>query len=116
MGLPPNARSHFARQHMDDAAKTVRLADQARRDNSEKAHVVYEKFHTNLALISGGTIALSLTLLGYLKNSAMPIVHRRLLYGSWICLMLCVVTALFAVLFDEYYGFHFVGRRVLQSP
>ncbi|MGB2670806.1 MAG: hypothetical protein WBH24_07715 [Candidatus Acidiferrum sp.] len=60
MGLPPNATRHFAEKHLDAAYKHLSaIEDNLFKENQEDRRG-FEKFYNNLALFSGGTIALSL--------------------------------------------------------
>lgn len=55
----------------------------------------YETFHTNLALFTSGTLALSITYLGYLKSTGVSVIHIKTLIACWTCLMLTIPLALF---------------------
>ena len=66
--------------------------------------VTYERFYHNLALFSGGTIALSVTYLGYLKTLAKPVVHQSLLVESWGALFLCLLFSLIYIFCNLRYG------------
>ena len=110
MGLPPNAKAHFSKQHMDDAAEKVAAVADKRLQESEENQRAYERFYNNLALFSGGTIALSLTYLGYLKSVSKIVLHPLWLVGSWLLLFLCLVCSVFYVFFVTRYG-HFYGNR-----
>jgi hypothetical protein len=115
MAMPPRARSFFAYKHMEDAATRLKMVSDARRQQSEDDRRTYEKFYTNLALISGGTVALSVTFLGYLKTGTTPVLHKSLLVGSWACLITCLIVSLFYILFNAHYGFHFMEREYYEA-
>jgi hypothetical protein len=66
---PQNAIQHFAVQHMNATDERVRVIQEARSRASGIGRSVNERFYYNLALFSAGTIALSVTYLGYLKNA-----------------------------------------------
>src|SRR5208283_5641704 len=67
--------------------------------------------YTNLALFSSGTIALSITYLGYLKNIPnKSVTHQKVLVASWISLMLCLFASLFCTFFHTHYR-HFARLR-----
>src|ERR1041385_6127753 len=74
------------------AEKTREIFDETHKENRQS----YEKFYNGLALFSGGTVALSVTFLGYLKSlPGHAILHPRVLAASWIVLFVCLITALF---------------------
>ena len=54
----------------------------ARDKESGENRLAYERFYNNLALFSGGTLALSVTFLGYLKTLHEPIIHQKWLEAS----------------------------------
>jgi hypothetical protein len=112
--LPPAAKQHFAKQHMSDAAKVVATVVEAGRKDSDESRLAYERFHNNLALFSGGTIALSVTYLGYLK-AHVPIIHPKYLIASWIALMICVAASLFFNFFNTHYGQYFRDREYWEA-
>ena len=87
----------------------------ARRQLSDSDRQIYEKFHTNLALISGGTIALSVTFLGYLKAGTTPVHYKGLPVGSWTCFITCMIVSLFYIVFNTNYGFHFMEREYYEA-
>lgn len=64
-------------------------------EESAASRKVYETFHTNLALFSSGTLALSITYLGYLKSSGAHVGYIKVLVASWTCLMLTIPMSLF---------------------
>ena len=64
---PQNAQQHFALQRTSRAGETVIHAFDAQQKDSEGTRASNERFYNGLALYSGGTIALSVTFMGYLK-------------------------------------------------
>jgi hypothetical protein len=88
---PKTAKEHFAFQRMKNAAELVDAVDDARRSNEVTTRNANNRFYNNLALFSGGTIALSVTYLGYLKTLSRPIQHMHWLMGSWIALIVCAL-------------------------
>lgn len=110
MNLPPRARAHFAEKHIDRAIRLESEVAKQRAEDSKENQRAYERFYNNLALFSGGTIALSVTFLGYLKTLSTPITHPRLLMASWISLFICLSSSLFWTLFFSHYG-HFARNR-----
>ena len=80
----------LARKHIDDAvrraSRTFELLDKESAENRS----TYERFHNNWTLFSGGTVALSITYLGYLKSLSKPVASEGLLIASWATLLLCL--------------------------
>lgn len=110
MGLPPQARAHFAEQHIDNAARSMSEVGKKLGQDAEENQRAYERFYNNLALFSGGTVALSVTYLGYLKTLSKPILHERLLLGSWGALFVSLACSLFWSFFMTHYG-HYSRQR-----
>jgi hypothetical protein len=111
--MPPNAQAHFAKQKMTRAAESVSAIADALAKESAESEQAYERFYNNLALFSGGTVALSVTYLGYLKSLG-PIAHKCWLAASWVALISCVACSLFWVLFHAHYG-HYARNRELTE-
>jgi hypothetical protein len=103
---PQNPEQHFALQHTSEAAEIVTAVSEAQRKSSEETRSTNERFYNSLALFSGGTIALSVTFMGYLK-SLKPLVHPHWLITCWICLMICATCSLFWAFVYGYYSHHF---------
>jgi hypothetical protein len=59
----------------------------------------YEHFYNNLALFSGGMVALSVTFLGYLKTLSKPVAHPSGLVANWVALFTCLGFSLFWTFF-----------------
>src|SRR5713226_10622411 len=104
MGLPPNAVQYFAKKHLSSVHERMLI-------ESQEDRRAFEKFYNNLALFSGGTVALSITYLGYLKTLPKPLRHQRLLTASWIALFACLLFSLIYVLCNLYYSHHFRERE-----
>lgn len=111
MGLPPRVRARFAEKHIEDAARFVAAIEDNRLKEGAEYRRAYERFYNNLALFSGGTIALGVTFLGYLKALSKPIVHQKYLTGSWISLIVCLIFSFAYVLCNLYYGHYYMGRE-----
>lgn len=115
MGLPPNAARYFAEKHLDAAYKHLSaIEDNLFKENQEDRRG-FEKFYNNLALFSGGTIALSITFLGYIKTLGKPLHHQKLLTASWLALFLCLLFSLVYVLVTLYYSHHFREREWAEA-
>ncbi len=92
---PQNAQQHFALQRTSRAAETVTAALDAQQKDSEGTRASNERFYNGLALYSGGTIALSVTFMGYLKTLSKPPAHPPWLVTAWTCLLVCAACSLF---------------------
>jgi hypothetical protein len=108
------AKQHFAKHHMSDAASAVSAVIDARIKDSEENSRAYERFYNNLALFSGGTIALSVTYLGFLKTHP-PISHPNWLIESWTSLIVCLTCSLFWTVFHTHYGHYFRDREYWET-
>jgi len=115
MGLSPRATAHFARQRIDAAAKAVAAVADKRLQDSEENQRAYATFHNSLALFSGGTIALSVTYLGYLKTLSKPVVHSSWLIGSWVALLMCLTLSLFFGFFVAHYAHFYRSREYCEA-
>jgi hypothetical protein len=97
----------FAQQSIRESQARTTAALQKYEDESIRVCETTDKFYGSLALFSGGTIALSITYLGYLKGTAgKTIIYPRVLIAVWICLLVCAVTSIFCPLLNSYYA-HF---------
>jgi hypothetical protein len=102
-----NPDQHFAQQRATKAAEYLSAASEAQRQSGEENRSTNERFYNSLALFSSGTIALSVTYLGYLKNLPKPIQHPHWLMACWICLMTCAACSLFWSFVYGYYSYYF---------
>ena len=115
MGLPPLARRHFAEQHIDRATGLLSKIDKKLAKETEERERTNERFYNNLALFSGGTVALSVTFLGYLKALPKPVVHHpRWLIASWALLLVCLACSLFYTFFVSRYGHYYRHREYCE--
>jgi hypothetical protein len=115
MGLPPNAVRHFAEKHLDSAYKHLSAVEEALFKEGQEDRRAFEKFYNNLALFSGGTIALSVTYLGYLKTLGKPLVFLPLLRTGWVALFCCLLLSLCYVIVNLYYSHHFRQRELADA-
>lgn len=106
MGITP----HLAQKHIEDAARSVSATQEKLEQEAAENIRSYERFHNTLALFSGGTVALSVTYLGYLKTLGRPVDLGQLLVASWICLFIAVVAGIFTPFFHTHY-IHFARSR-----
>ncbi len=104
---PQSPEKHFALNRTTSAAETVTAVWAAQRKSSEETKSTNERFYNSLALFSSGTIALSVTLMGYLKSLPKPLAHPHCLITCWICLMICAACSLFWPFVYGYYSHHF---------
>ncbi len=105
---PQDAQQHFSLQRTNRAVETVTAALEAQRKDSEGTRASNERFYNGLALYSGGTIALSVTFMGYLKTLSKPPAHPHWLVTAWTCLLVCAACSLFwTFVYGQYsYFFH----------
>jgi hypothetical protein len=115
MELPRKAKEHFAQQHIDRAVRTVAAVEDVRAKEVDENQRAYERFYNNLALFSGGTVALSVTYLGYLKTLSVPVVHRYWLVGSWTAFFICLVCSLFWLFLHTHYSYYFRDRDYCEA-
>jgi hypothetical protein len=114
MGIDP-VSARFAQQSVLDAQARTKVALQKFEDESIRVRESSDKFYGSLALFSGGTIALSITYLGYMKSTPLRAIHYpRVLIASWIFLLVCAVVSLFCPLLNSYYV-HFARLRIYVS-
>ncbi len=113
--VPRNAAEHFAFKRMEDAASLVSAIEQVRAKEADVSFIAYERFYNNLALFSGGTVALSVTYLGHLKTLSKPVACPRLLISSWIALIICLTCSVFWTMFHTHYGHFFRDREYNEA-
>jgi ATP/ADP translocase len=97
MAIDPIA-AKVAEQSVRAAKDHAKAERQKLEDESITIRESGEKFYGNLALFAGGTIALSITYLGYLKSSHNSVVYRKVLIASWVVLLVCAIASLSSVL------------------
>lgn len=98
--------------HVHDARQLVDATEEKLQQVSSENRAAYEKFYNNLAVFSGGTVALSITYLGYLKSTGEQVLHQNLLIASWAAFLVCLLPALFSGYFYACY-MHYAGTRNL---
>jgi hypothetical protein len=112
---PQDPEQHFALQRTTQAAETVTAASDAQRESNKETKSANERFYNNLALFSSGTIALSVTFMGYLKNQPKPLAHPRWLITCWVCLLICAACSLFWTFVYGYYSHYFHERQTAET-
>ena len=95
----------LSQQEMQDAQKHSAKVKSVLAEENVSSRKAYETFYNNLALFSGGTIALSVTYLGYLKSGSSSVVHLRVLIASWACLLVTAVLGLFCTFLHTHYTY-----------
>lgn len=115
MELPPDGVRYFAEKRIEAAEKNLAAVQDNLFKEGQEDRRAFEKFYNNLALFSGGTIALSITYLGYLKTLGKPLHHQGLLTTSWIALFVCLLFSLIYVLVNLYYSHHFREREWAEA-
>jgi hypothetical protein len=85
----------IAKQRIDDATESLSRVAKKRLAESTENQRAYERFFNNLALLSGGTVALSVTYLGFLRTLPGQPFHQRWLIVSWILLFVCLLCSTF---------------------
>lgn len=88
MDLPDFQNS---RRKLAEAREKEYVAYEQMRQNSEESRRITERLYQNLTLISGGTLALSVTFLGYLINQPHRVVELWVLEVSWAALIVCLI-------------------------
>ena len=99
-----------AKQRIEDAQKARRDVAQKKQQEWVENQRTIENFYRNLALLSGGTIALSIPYLGFLKTITNEPRFSSLLIASWILLFVCLVCATYYTFFATSYV-HYARSR-----
>jgi hypothetical protein len=110
MGIDPAAQL-LAQKRVDGAVTLRKAVRQKLEEESAENRKAYERFHNSLALFSSGTIAVSITYLGYLKTIPnKTVMYPKILIGSWVVLLVCLVASLFYTFLNAHY-MHFARVR-----
>ena len=104
---PQSPEQHFALQRTRRADEFLTAALDAQRKDEEATRASNERFYNGLALHSGGTIALSVTFMGYLNTLSRPPSHPRWLVTAWACLLVCASCSLFWTFVYGRYSYFF---------
>jgi len=105
----------IARRRLEEAAASLGSVSSKIQEESEGNRRALERFYTGLALYSGGTVALSVTFLGYLKSLPRAVAYPHWLIASWICLIIAAACSLFFVLFNTNYVHYGRSREYTQK-
>jgi len=104
----------IAKQRIEDAQKFRANVAKKRIEESASNRQSYEKFYNQLALLSGGSIALSITYLGFLKTTTNQPLHLKLLVASWVMMFICLVCATYYSFFNTSYLHYGRSREYAQ--
>lgn len=109
-----NTNPVVARKRIDDALEARRgVAEKRQQEAVENRHTI-ENFYRNLALLSGGTIALSITYLGFLKTITNQPLHSSWLVASWSLLFVCLVCATYYTFFASSFAHYARSREYVE--
>jgi hypothetical protein len=93
-------------QEMESSKEYAKKVRAQMQEEFAAGRKIYETFHINLALFSSGTLALSVTYLGYLRSSGGHVLGLKFLIASWTCLLCAIPLSLFvSFLHTHYYSF-----------
>ncbi len=104
--------THSDLQDAQKLTRKVRARLEAEAPENRRAN---NTVYLNLALISGGTVALSITYLGYLKGGSRPVIHSQLVVASWACLLAAVPLGLFYPVLHTSYTYYARMREYLDA-
>jgi hypothetical protein len=93
----------ISKQRIESAQEARRHVAEIRAEEWAEIRRSFEKFYQNLAILSGGTLALSVTYLGFLKSITDHPLHTKWLEASWAMLFLCLLSATFYSFFNVNY-------------
>jgi hypothetical protein len=106
----------WAQKHIDDTVTARKATHQKLEEESVENRKAYERFYNSLALFSGGTIALSITYLGYLKSIPnKTVMYPKTLITSWLVLLICLIASLFYSFFNTHYIYFSRVREYLEK-
>jgi len=84
------------RQQIKESLEKSSLQTQKTNEMIEESRKIQERFYNQVVILSGGTIALSVTFLGYLKNFPnIPVKDIYFLFISWGFLLISLLGALY---------------------
>ncbi len=112
---PQSPEEHFAMQRANRTAEVVKTVFDAQQKGQEANRNANERFYNSLAVFSSGTVALSITYLGYLKSVSQPIQHPHWIIACWICLLVCIVCSLFWLMFYGRYTHFFLEQQTANA-
>jgi hypothetical protein len=96
-------------ERLEELSKEAAAASQTFEGIQSEVVKERSRFFERLAILSGSSIALSLTFLGYIQSRPRAVLsHPTLIYASWFCLLGCLMSALLRNLRHQDY-FYYVG-------
>lgn len=104
----------IAKQRIEEAQQSFRNVANKRLEEQSDNRRSYENFYRHLALLSGGTVALSVTYLGFLKTVSNQAIHPGWLIASWVMLFVCLVCATYYSFFNTSYTHYARNREYVQ--
>jgi hypothetical protein len=99
-----NSPTHILESHRKDASERVTKIKQVMSEETDSHQKSWEALNNSLALFSSGTIALSITYLGYLQSAGIRVLHPWILFSSWACLLVNIPMALFVPFVYTFYA------------
>jgi hypothetical protein len=105
----------IAKKRIEDAQNSKANVAKKRLEEADANRQSYEKFYNQLSLLSGGSIALSVTYLGYLKTVTTHPQQLKLLVASWVVMFLCLVSATFYSFFNTSYVHYARSREYAEA-
>jgi hypothetical protein len=93
----------IARRRVARASDSLAATEQKLQEETTENRRAYERFYNNLALFSGGAIALSITYLGYLRTLRGPVPYRTVLFAGWTSLAICLICSLLWTFFSSHH-------------
>jgi len=105
-----NQRIKPAVDKVNERRTVTKAAYDLRRSTETRVHDGLLKFHEIVATMAGAAIIASVTFLGYLRDSHIPLAYRSLLDASWFLLGVALITALYYRFFHMGY-IHFAVQR-----
>jgi hypothetical protein len=110
------SRGFLARQNIEEARQSSNRLRQKLFEENDVNRLSIERFFNTLTLVAGGTLALSLTYLGYLKTATggQP-THLWTLKTSWGMLLACLAFSVFYNNFHTRYVAHARLREYAAS-
>lgn len=109
------SRGQLAQQNIQEAQERSKRVRQKLHEEADTNRLAVERFFNTLTLVSGGTLALSLTYLGYLKTAGGLPTHLWSLKTCWLLLLVCMTCSIFYNNFHTRYVGHARSREYADS-
>jgi len=99
------SRGQLAQHNVQSAQQASKRVKQKLLEDEAANRLAVERFFNTLALVAGGTLALSVTYLGYLKTAGGQPAHLWALKASWVLLLCSLACSVFYnYLYPRYVG------------